>query len=88
MNDSTKGEAGSTFREPPPIPRGQCALILRLLCEARGAWVPLPLILALGVAQYNARVFELRRAGHPIENKTERDAAGRVLSWFRLIEPS
>lgn len=58
--------------------------ILDLLIAARGAWVSLPDILSLGVAQYNARVYELRRLGFRIENKTERDAAGQVHSWFRL----
>lgn len=43
-------------------------------------WVPLPDILALRIAQYNARIFELRGLGHPIESKQEGDR-----SWFRLI---
>ena len=60
--------------------------ILRLLQERRGEWTPLPEILALGIAQYSARIFELRRAGFGIENRTEhRD--GRILSWFRLAVP-
>jgi hypothetical protein len=63
----------------------QSAEILRLLTDARGAWVPLPQILDLGIAQYSARIFELRRAGHHIENKTE-SVNGRRRSWFRLVE--
>ena len=60
------------------------ARILRLLIEARGALVPLPEILALGIAQYNARILELRHLVFVIENKTERvDGARR--SWFRLV---
>ena len=31
------------------------------LLRARGNWVPLPSILALGIAQFGARIFELRR---------------------------
>lgn len=62
----------------------QRAAILRLLIAARGAWVPLPNILVLGIAQYNARIFELRALGFRIENKIERDADGQVHSWFRL----
>lgn len=58
--------------------------ILDLLIAARGAWVPLPSILVLGVAQYNARVYELRALGFRIENKIERDADRQVHSWFRL----
>lgn len=69
---------------------GQCGRkrqrqkILELLIAARSAWVPLPAILALGVAQYNARIFELRALGFRIENRTERDGDGQVHSWFRL----
>jgi hypothetical protein len=53
---------------------------LSLLLRARGSWVPLPQILTLGIAQYNARVFELRRLGFRIANKRE----GKR-SWFRLV---
>lgn len=60
--------------------------LLRYFKERRGEWIPLPEILALGIAQYSARIFELRRDGFRIENRTEhRD--GRVLSWFRLAVP-
>lgn len=59
--------------------------ILQLLEEARGSWVPLPAILSLGVAQYGARVHELRRLGHVIENRTEQHASGVRHSWFRLV---
>lgn len=58
--------------------------ILDLLLAAHGGWIPLPAVLALGVAQYNARIFELLALGFRIENRTERDANGKVLSWFRL----
>lgn len=59
--------------------------ILRVLGDARGEWMPLPDILALGIAQYNARIFELRRLGIAIENRTETDTeTGARHSWFRL----
>ena len=61
----------------------QSAAVLRLLIEARGAWVPLPKIMACA-AQYNARILELRRLGFAIENKTERVNGARH-SWFRLV---
>ncbi|MCI0404133.1 MAG: hypothetical protein L0212_11535 [Acidobacteria bacterium] len=64
--------------------------LLRLLEDNCGAWVPLPRILALGIAQYSARIFELRRELEPrgwrIENRTER-VGGVVHSWFRLVPP-
>jgi len=63
--------------------KSQAAAVLRLLLAARGSWVPLPEILKLGVAQYNARVLELRRMGFLIENKTEWVNGARH-SWFRL----
>jgi hypothetical protein len=64
----------------------QRARILRPLIEARGGWVPLPEILALGIAQFGARIFELRRTGFNIENKIERDDSGVVHSWYRLVK--
>jgi hypothetical protein len=54
--------------------------VLALLRSRTGSWVPLPEILALGVAQYGSRILELRRQGHHIENRKQ---AGR--SWFRLV---
>jgi len=64
--------------------KSQGAALLRLLIDAHGSWVPLPQILALGIAQYNARILELRRLGFLIENKTERVNDARH-SWFRLV---
>jgi hypothetical protein len=55
-----------------------------LLFDAHGAWVPLPEILALGIAQYNARLWELRRLGFVIENKSE-SLDGARHSWYRLV---
>lgn len=64
--------------------KSQRAAILRLLLDAHGTWVPLPAILELGIAQYGARILELRRTGFSIENKIER--LNRVRhSWFRLV---
>jgi Helix-turn-helix domain len=58
--------------------------VLNLLAGANGQWVPLPSILALNIAQFGARILELRRSGHQIENKTETKEDG-VHSWYRLI---
>jgi hypothetical protein len=62
----------------------QAAAILRLLIDARGAWVPLPEILKCA-AQYSARICELRKQGFRIENRTERQPDGARHSWFRLL---
>ncbi len=60
--------------------------LLRLLQE--GGWVDLPRILELGIAQYNSRIWELRRElepkGYRIENRLVH-GNGRVRSWFRLL---
>jgi hypothetical protein len=40
--------------------------------------------LSLGVAQYNSRIFELRKSGFNIENRTE-SIEGIRHSWFRLV---
>jgi len=64
---------------------GQCGRILGVLIAARGAWVPLPRIIECA-AQYNARIFELRRLGFHITNRT-REIDGQRHSWFR-IEPT
>src|SRR5690349_8354193 len=63
----------------------QSQKILEVLRAANGAWVPLPEILSLGIAQYNARVYELRRRGFDIQNKTE-IVDGVKHSAYRLIE--
>src|SRR5229473_982937 len=60
----------------------QRAKILTELVSARGEWVPLFKV-TQHAAQYNARVFELRRMGFVIRNRT-RDIDGVRHSWFRL----
>lgn len=62
--------------------KSQRAAILGLLVSARGGWVELPEIMRLA-AQYNARLWELRKLGFAIENKI-RDVGGIRRSWFRL----
>jgi hypothetical protein len=57
--------------------------IIELLKAADGGWVSLPEIMACA-AQYNARIFELRRLGFRIENRTK-EIGGARHSWFRLV---
>ena|SRR5882762_4960498 len=54
--------------------------LLALLNAHANLWVPLPDIMALRIAQYNARIYELRSLGHCIESKQDADR-----SWFRLV---
>lgn len=58
--------------------------ILGLLRAAEGNWIALPEILALGIAQYNSRIKELRTAGYDIQNRRE-TVNGAVHSWYRLV---
>jgi hypothetical protein len=74
----------STPSGSPGCAKTRRARILRVLIDARGALVPLPEIEACA-ALYNARLFELRRLGFHIENRTERDDAGAVHSRYRLV---
>ena len=60
----------------------QQSQILGLLIAARGDWVSLISIKGCA-AQYNARIFELRRLGFRIANKI-REVDGVRMSWFRL----
>ena len=63
---------------------GQNERILSLLRESCGLWVPLPKILALGIARYSARILELRRLGFQIENRLEY-VNGTCHSYYRLL---
>jgi hypothetical protein len=65
----------------------QADVLLSMLRKARAdsRAVPLPEIMAAGIAQHSARLFEIRKRGFVVENQTERAADGRVLSryWLR-----
>ncbi len=58
--------------------------LLRLLQE-HGGWVDLGSILELKIAQYSARILDLRRKGYRIENRVLRHSDGQVHSSFRLL---
>jgi hypothetical protein len=59
-------------------------ILQRLLADS-GGWVPLPHVQACA-AQYNTRLYELRRLGFRITNRT-REVSGQRHSWFRM-EPA
>lgn len=69
---------------PTPSASTQREKIVDLLTSAAGQWVPLPEIAACA-CQYGARIFEARRSGFRIENKTQ-EIDGVRRSWFRLIQ--
>ncbi len=70
--------------QAPLNAKTQRAQILRLLIEARGAWVPLPEIMKCA-AQYNARLHELRRAGFNIPKPRVETINGQKHTWYRLL---
>lgn len=73
---------------PPASANAQTTRILRVLIEAKGEWVPSPVIAALA-QQYNSRIKELRGRGFCIENKIRTDdTTGERRSWFRLVRQS
>jgi|ERR1039458_984177 hypothetical protein len=70
-------------RTAPESSSSQRARILGRLIAAHGAEVPLSEISSLA-AQYNARIWSLRKMGFKIVNRTE-EVDGVRRSWFRLI---
>ena len=66
----------------------QADVLLQLLRAARAEnrALQLPEIMRAGIAQFTARIFELRERGFVIENEMERDSEDRVLSryWLRF----
>jgi len=69
--------------KPQKLTRQQ-SRILKLLQDCSPHRAPLPDILALGIAQYNARIKELRDLGYDVRNETEWHDGIRF-SWFRLV---
>jgi len=85
---ATPGQEQLVFRSSrKSTRRTQADVIVALLREKRASGKPLelPEIMAAGIAQFGARILELRQRGFLIENELERAADGRVLSryWLR-----
>jgi hypothetical protein len=55
-----------------------------LFKERPNQWIPLPDILRLGLAQYNARIYDMRAAGWDIRNRIE-SVGGSRHSWFMYV---
>jgi hypothetical protein len=67
-----------------PDRRTQEERILAVLSANFGRDVPLPEILALRIAQYNARIKGLRSRGYDIRSRSEWEGRERH-TWFRLV---
>src|SRR5579859_3327354 len=61
----------------------------RLLSDHEGQWVPLPDVLALGIAAYSRRFEDLREIYKPqgfmIENRMETGTDGIRRSWYMKV---
>jgi len=83
---ATANQQRLVFREQKPRRVTQADVLLAMLRRARAAGkaVELPEILQVGIAQFTARIFELRERGFQIENEMER-GDGQVKSryWLR-----
>jgi len=64
--------------------RKQCKQLKNMFLSSPNTWIPLPRILLMGIAQYNARIFDLRKEGMQIENMTKREN-GTKHSWYRFV---
>lgn len=63
----------------------QAQRILKLLQRYSPNEVSLVEILDLHIAQFGARILELRRAGYDIRNRRETANDGTVHSWYKLV---
>lgn len=72
-----------------PIPStgaSQCALILEHLQRFPGQWCSMPMLATVsGSYAVATRVSELRKQGHVIEQKNEREG-NKIKSFYRIVE--
>lgn len=59
--------------------------IKKLFENRPNQWIPLYEILQMGIAQYGARILELRKEGMMIENRWQ-IINGKRCSWFRYAK--
>ena len=59
--------------------------ILKVLEAKINNWIPLTDILKLWIAQYNARIWGLRKKGYIIENKIEVQKNKKRHTFFRIV---
>ena len=85
---ATVAQARFAFHRKSPKKPTQADVLAAMLRRARaaGAALTLPEIMQAGIAQFTARIFELRESGFVIENQLDRGADGRVHSryWLRF----
>ena len=59
--------------------------ILKVLEAKINNWIPLTDILKLWIAQYNARIWGLRKKGYIIENKVKIQKNKKRHTFFKLV---
>jgi hypothetical protein len=68
--------------------KAQADRLLEFFKARAGRWVPLPDILALGMASHTRRIHELRKDGWAIEMKSTRVGQARHTEYMLLeIQP-
>lgn len=77
----------SQFQSDAKVAQSQTATILAELQKNQGEWVPMPhLALSAQCFSVRSRIDELRKRGHVIENRSERDReTRRVHSYYRIL---
>jgi hypothetical protein len=72
--------------------KDQALALARLFESKPNEWIPLPDILKTGIAQYNARIYDLRRPPYDMDIKNRWEIVEGVKhSWFMFtpkpVEP-
>ena len=89
-NPATPGQQRLAFRKPSKKRKAhtQADVLIEMMRKARAEnrALDLPEIMHAGIAQFTARIFELRERGFKIDNEMRRSNDGRVLSryWLRF----
>ena len=80
----------NTQHPSPKTGKSQAARILKVLMANRRKWVPMGWLARVGSGRVygfcmvHSRIADLRRAGHNIENKVERNS-GQAHSYYQLL---
>lgn len=78
----------SQFQSDTTVAQSQTATILAELKKNEGEWVPMPhLALSAQCFSIRSRIDELRKRGHTIINKSERDKQTRRVHSYYMLAP-
>ena len=73
-------------KRPGRVTQADVLISMLRKADSENRALDLPEIMQSGIAQFTARIFELRERGFKIENELRRSPDGRVLSryWLRF----